>query len=98
MMDTNPVSDLAVSASVADSVPAPGNPAETAHGDLTVTVAGSDLDVSNVVQESVVLESGEGSDGDGSGTPEPSGTSTNSDETTTTTSSEESLLDKDEQE
>ena len=92
-MDTDPV-----------SVPAPGDPADTTQGDSTIAVAGSDLDISNVVQESVVLESGEGSDGgdgDGSGTPGPGGTSIDSDETTTMTtmtSSEESSSDNDEQE
>ena len=59
------------------------------------------------MQESVVLESGEGSegdgdsgDGDGSGTPGPGGTSTDSNETTTmttTTLSEESSSDEQEQ-
>ncbi len=80
---------------------------DTTQGDSTIAVAGLDLDISSVVQESVVLESGEGSeggsdgaDGDGSGTPGPGGTSTDSDETTTTTTttlSEESLSDKQEQ-
>ena len=105
-MDTDPVSAPAVSAPVADSVaPASGDPADTTQGNSTIVVAGSDLDVSSVVQESVVLESGEGSDsdggdGDGSGTPGPGGTSIDSDETTTTTtttSSEESSSDKQEQ-
>ncbi len=103
-MDTDPVSAPAVSAPVADSVaPASGDPADTTQGNSTIVVAGSDLDVSSVVQESVVLESGEGSDsdggdGDGSGTPGPGGTSIDSDETTTTmttTLSEESLSDND---
>ncbi len=102
-MDTNPVSTPAVSTPVADSVPASGDPVDTTQGDSTITVAGSDLDISSVVQESVVLESGEGSDGgdgDGSVTPGPGGTSTDSDETTTMTmtSSEESLSDNDKQE
>ena len=106
-MDTDLVSTPAVSTPAADSVaPASGDPVDMTQGDSTVAVAGSDLDVSSVVQKSVVLESGEGSDsdggdGDGSGTPGPGGTSMDSDETTTTTtmtSSEESLSDNDKQE
>ena len=99
-MDTNLVSTPAVSAPVADSaVPALGEPADMTQGNSTIAVAGSDLDISSVVQESVVLESGEGGDGDSSGTPGPGGTSTDSDETTmtTTTLSEESSSDEQEQ-
>ncbi len=67
-----------------------------------MAVAGSDLEISSVVQESVALESGEGSDGDGdgSGTPGPGGTSMDSDETTTMTtmtSSEESSSDNEQE-
>ena len=103
-MDTNPVSTPAPAADSA--VPASGDPADMTQGDSTIAVAGSNLDISSVVQESIALESGEGSggdggDGDGSGTPGPGGTSMDSDETTTTTtmtSSEESSSDNDEQE
>ncbi len=107
-MDTDLVSTPAVSAPAADSAaPASGDPADMTQGNFTIAVAGLDLDVSSVVQESVVPESGECSegegdsgDGDGSGTPGPGGTSTDSNETTTMTttpSSEESLSDKQEQ-
>ncbi len=104
MMDTNPVSTPAMSAPADDSAaPGLGDPADTTQGNSTVAVAGLDLDAYSVVQESVVLESGEGGDGgdgDGSGTPGLGGTSMDSDETTTTTttSSEKSSSDNDEQE
>ena len=105
-MDTDLVSTPAVSAPAADSAaPASGDPVDMTQGDSTIVVAGSDLDMSSVVQESVVPESGEGGDGDSgdgdsSGTPGPGGISTDSSDTTmmtTTTSSEESLSDEQEQ-
>ncbi len=66
MMDTDPVSIPAVSTPAADSaVPASGDPADMTQGNSTIVVAGSDLDISSVVQESVDPESGEGGDGDG---------------------------------